>query len=361
MFHRCLGAAGGRLLGAGLAIHMRCCFCFFVSILGKYTHLPVKPTTQGHKRMPYLKLPPPTIAILLATYNGGAFVGDQIVSILSQAAVDVHIYVRDDGSSDDTMIVVAELQKAASDQITILRDGLGPTGSAAANFFALLESADLARFDYVAFADQDDIWLPGKMQRAVECLSRQGGGGYSSNLLAWDPANDHYWMMEKHGASKTFDYLFQGASAGCTYVLDTPTALLARRHLAKVDGPYCAGVSHDWTIYAICRSAGVPWVRDSQSFIHYRQHSGNVYGARPGFAGIAARFGMIRSSWYRDHILWLKYVIKNNADERMLLARIQRGSIRDRLYLAARANSFRRGRGDVWKLRLAITFGLLGK
>jgi rhamnosyltransferase len=303
----------------------------------------------------------PSVAILLATYNGGPFVGDQIASILSQTAIDVHIYVRDDGSSDDTMTVVTEQKNAASDQITILRDGLGPTGSAAANFFALLEGADLARFDYVAFADQDDIWLPGKMQRAVECLSRQGSGGYSSNLLAWDPANDRYWMMEKHGAPKMFDYLFQGASAGCTYVLDTQTALLARRRLAMVGHQYCAGVSHDWTIYAICRSAGVPWFRDSQSFIHYRQHSGNVYGARPGFAGIAARLGMISSGWYRDHILWLEHVIENHADERMLLARIQSGSIRDRLYLAARANSFRRGRGDVWKLRLAIALGLLGK
>lgn len=301
-----------------------------------------------------------SVAILLATYNGGAFVGDQIASILSQTAVEVHIYVRDDGSSDDTIAVIAKLESAFPSQITILRDELGPTGSAAANFFALLQGADLAPFGYVAFADQDDIWLPRKMQRAVECLSRQGGG-YSSNLLAWDPANDRYWMIEKQGAPKKFDYLFQGASAGCTYVLDTPTALLVRRRLATVALRYCVGVSHDWTIYAICRSAGVPWFRDNQSAIHYRQHSGNVYGARPGFAGIAARFGMISNGWYRDHILWLEHVIENHAGESKVLAKIKRGGIRDRLYLAARANNFRRGPGDVWKLRLAFALGLLGK
>ncbi len=302
----------------------------------------------------------PSVAILLATYNGGAFVGDQIASILAQKAVDVHIYVRDDGSTDDTMAVVAELQKAALGRVTVLRDGYGSTGYAATNFFALLGGLDLSPFDYVAFADQDDIWLPGKLQRAVECLLGQGGGGYSSNLLAWEPANNHYWMMEKQGTPKKFDYLFQGASAGCTYVLDTQTALLARRHLTTADGRYCAGVSHDWVIYAICRSAGVPWFRDSQSFIHYRQHSANVYGARSGFAGIIARLQMISNGWYRDHILWLEHVITNTADERKLLARLKRGRINDCFYLATQARDFRRDTGDVWKLRIALILGLLG-
>lgn len=302
----------------------------------------------------------PSVAVLLATYNGGTFVRDQIASILSQTAVEVHIYVRDDGSTDDTMNVVGALQKATPRQITILRDQLGATGSAAANFFALLGGVDLASFDYIAFADQDDIWLPAKLNRAVSCLSRQGGGGYSSNLLAWDADRGQYWIMHKHGASKRFDYLFQGASAGCTYVLDAPAALLVRRRLGQLTRQYCAGVSHDWTIYAICRSAGLPWFRDTQSLIHYRQHSGNVYGARPGFAGIAARFGMINSGWYRDHVLWLEHVITNTADERKLLTRLKRGRINDCFYLATQARDLRRDRGDVWKLRIALILGLLG-
>lgn len=301
----------------------------------------------------------PRIAILLATYNGGAFVGDQIAAILSQAAVDVHIYVRDDGSSDDTMTVLAELQKASSDRITILRDGLGPTGSAAANFFGLLDGADFTAFDYVAFADQDDIWLPEKLQRAVTCLSGQGGGGYSSNLLAWNVEDDTYWMMQKSGTAKKFDYLFQGASAGCTYVLDVASALLVRQRMAPLEGQYCGGISHDWVIYAICRSAGVPWFRDTQSFIHYRQHSNNVYGARPGLAGIVARLKMISNGWYSEHILWLEHVIMRDPDESKLLARLKRGGIGDRLYLATHAHDFRRERGDVWKLRIAFILGLL--
>lgn len=302
----------------------------------------------------------PSVAILLATYNGGAFVADQVHSILSQTAVRVHIFVRDDGSTDDTIDVITRVKNEHPEHITILNDGLGPTGSAAANFFALMQIVDFGSFNYVAFADQDDVWLPEKLQRAVTCLSHQGGGGYSSNLLAWNVEDDTYWIMQKSGAAKKFDYLFQGASAGCTYVLDVASALIVRQRMAPLKRQYCAGISHDWVIYAICRSAGVPWFRDTQSLIHYRQHSGNVYGARPGFAGMAARLGMISSGWYRDHVLWLEHVITNTADERKLLARLKRGRINDCFYLATQARDFRRDRVDVWKLRIALILGLLG-
>jgi rhamnosyltransferase len=223
-----------------------------------------------------------------------------------------------------------------------------------------MQIVDFGSFNYVAFADQDDIWLPEKLQRAVSCLSGQGGGGYSSNLLAWNVEDDTYWIMQKSGTAKKFDYLFQGASAGCTYVIDVASASMVRQRMAPLKRKYCAGISHDWVIYAICRSAGVPWFHDTQSLIHYRQHSGNVYGARPGFAGIAARFGMISSGWYRDHVLWLEHVITNTADERKLLARLKRGRINDCFYLATQARDFRRDRGDVWKLRIALILGLLG-
>lgn len=301
----------------------------------------------------------PKVVILLATYNGEAFVAEQISSILSQTGVDVHIYVRDDGSSDGTLALVSTLQTASPDHITVVRDELGATGSAAANFFALLENTHFKTFDYVAFADQDDIWLPAKLRRAVECISGQGGGGYSSDLLAWDTEKNAYWTMQKRGSPKKFDYLFQGASAGCTYVLDVPSALLVQRRIAPLARQYCAGVSHDWAIYAICRSAGVPWFCDTKALIHYRQHSENVYGARPGLAGILARMGMVRNGWYLSHILWLENLIENCAEERRLLARLKHMGIGDRLYLAARAGEFRRQSRDVWKLRLAFTLGLL--
>ena len=302
----------------------------------------------------------PSVAVLLASYNGAAHIADQIASILSQTAVQVRIFVRDDGSIDNTRLIITDLAAAYPDHLFLLNDELGPTGSPASNFFAMIEAVDLTSFDYVAFADQDDVWLPGKLQRAVGCISDRGGG-YSSNLTAWECSNDVYWTMSKHGKLKKFDYLFQGASAGCTYVLDRSAAILVRTRLAPLSRQYCAGVSHDWTIYAICRSANMPWFCDTQSYIHYRQHSTNVYGARPGLAGMIARLGMISNGWYRDHILWLENVLTNHPEERNLFARLRRGGISDRLYLAARATDFRRDRGDVWKLRIALLLGILRK
>jgi rhamnosyltransferase len=269
--------------------------------------------------------------------------------------------VRDDDSSDDTLNVITHLQKAYPAQITIVSDGLEPAGSAAANFFALLHSLDLSPFDYVAFADQDDIWLPDKLSRAVECISAQGGGGYSSNLLAWNEQDDTTWIMDKQGKQKKLDYLFQGASAGCTYVLDKSCAALVKERLERLNKPFCLGISHDWVIYAICRSAGFRWFHDDRSLIHYRQHAANVYGARPGIAGIFARLGMVKSGWYRNHILWLESVINNSAEERDVMAALKVGSISDQARLAFGAGEFRRQKLDVWKLRVAIALGLLRK
>lgn len=301
-----------------------------------------------------------SFAVLLASYNGAAYIVEQIESILAQAAVRVHIFVRDDGSSDDTIDAIMMMQAAHPEQISVLSDSLGPTGSAAANFFAMLGVIDLSPFDYIGFADQDDVWLPDKLKRAEDCLSGQEGGGYSSNLLAWDDDTDTYWPIIKHGKPKKFDYLFQGASAGCTYVLDTPSALLVQQRMAQFGRQSWGGVSHDWAIYAICRSAGMRWFHDTHWFIHYRQHSNNVYGARPGLAGIVARFRMISNGWYRDHILWLEHVITNRPDERRLFTKLKRGGLADRIYLAAHARDFRRDSADVWKLRIALILGFLG-
>lgn len=304
---------------------------------------------------------PTRTAVLIATFNGCAFIGRQIESILSQKNVSVHIFARDDGSTDGTQDALKSVAARCPERFTLIVDQYGPTGSAAENFFALLREVDLSPFDYVAFADQDDIWLPDKLNRAVECISAQGGGGYSSNLLAWNDQDDTTWIIDKQGKPKRLDYLFQGASAGCTYVLDRACAALVKERLERLEEPFCNGISHDWVIYAICRSAGFRWFHDDRSLIHYRQHRANVYGARPGISGVFARLGMVKSGWYRNHILWLENVMSNRPEECEVFSAIKSGRISDQMRLAFRADEFRRQRNDVWRLRLAIAVGLLSE
>lgn len=295
----------------------------------------------------------PRVAVLLATYNGAQYCAAQIVSILWQRDVIVHIFVRDDGSSDSTSEIVESLAEKFPDQITLIDNGGVSTGSANGNFFALLAALDASSYDFVAFADQDDVWTPDKLIRAVYRLRAENAHGYSSDLIAYDDRTNSAWVLRKSGRAADLDYLFQGGSAGCTYVLTSHATEIVANVMMNAPA-FCPDPSHDWIVYAICRSRGLAWVRDQGSEILYRQHGGNQYGASKGLNELKAKLRLVRSQWYRDHILWLGHVIVGTDEERQILDAVARGSFADRWRLIRQATRFRRRRGETMKLRAAI-------
>lgn len=296
----------------------------------------------------------PRVAVLLATYNGEAYVDAQIGSIVWQQHVDTVILARDDGSRDRTVDRLRSWRER-SEQIRIVEDDLPPGGTAAVNFFRLIAALDPADpFTHVAFADQDDVWFPDKLAKAVRRLGEVGADGYSSNLLAYDAVTFAGWVMRKDGAQRAHDYLFQGASAGCTYVLTRAAALLVRDRMAATDPARWHLLSHDWTAYAIVRSHGLRWVLDGEAHMMYRQHSGNQYGARGGWRGLVSRLTMSRDGWYRNHILWLRQVVSGSAGELRLLDAVERLNQRDRIWLARRASDLRRSPREARLLQLAL-------
>ncbi|WP_267350632.1 glycosyltransferase [Sphingomonas sp. GM_Shp_2] len=303
-----------------------------------------------------------SVAVLLATYNGAAHCETQLISLLWQRGVDVHIYVRDDGSRDATPAILRDWAERHPGRFTIIDNEGVSTGSANGNFFALLAAIDTARHDYVAFADQDDVWTPDKLARAVKRLVEEGAEGYSSDLIAYsaaaEPTAAHAWILHKAGRPADLDYLFQGASAGCTYVLTRHAAAMAQAVMATAPA-FCADPSHDWILYAICRSRGLKWVRDPAAEILYRQHDGNQYGAKRGPAELAAKLRVMRSSWYRDHILWLRHVLINSDSERAVLDAVARGALSDRWRLIREAGRFRRTPAYVAQLRAAIVLRMI--
>ncbi len=299
------------------------------------------------------------VAILLATYNGASHLEAQLRSLFWQQGVEIHVFARDDGSRDATPAVLADWHAAHPDRLTVVTDASGPCGSATGNFFRLLGHKDFEGFDHVALADQDDVWFPDKLERAIAMLRSSGAAGYSSDLLAYDEERNLGWILAKAGRPAEFDYLFQGASAGCTYVLTVAAARLVDAKLRDSSAMLPRGASHDWIIYAICRSHGSQWFRDPGARIMYRQHATNVYGALPGLKGLVAKRRMVRDKWYRDHILWLRHVIANNAGEARILNALERGGISGRALLFREAGKFRRTPRDVTLLRLALASGAL--
>lgn len=292
----------------------------------------------------------PKVAVLLASYNGERFLADQLATIRHQAGVEVRVLVRDDGSRDATPAFLRDRPGVEPVEVSG-----PPTGSAARNFLRMLAAVDFGNADYVALSDQDDLWLSDKLRRAVECLRESGAGGYSCNLSAFDSNGRRApWLLLKHGPQKPFDHLFQGASAGCTYVLTRTCADAVKRWLATVTFPEDIGVSHDWLLYAFVRDRRMGWHCDDVALILYRQHTANVYGSRRGLADILERVRLLRDRWYRRHILWVASQLELTATERALTERVRRLSFVDRLWLIAHAGRLRRRPRDVLMLRFAL-------
>ena len=297
------------------------------------------------------------VAILMATYNGSDWIGAQISSIRSQLQCNYHLYIRDDGSTDQTMNIVNE--EISTDSNLFSMDSFGiSTGGASSNFFLMLSNIDEKKYKYIAFSDQDDIWFPEKLGIAVDLIVANDAHAYSSNLIAFDNNLRKSWFMDKQTKICEFDYIFQGASAGCTYVLTSHAVSRIKSAMKDIISAFPPEFSHDWTVYAICRSYGLKWIHDSRSFIAYRQHESNVFGAKPGFLGFYSKLKLVKNGWYRRHILFLAQFLSGNEKEKRLMRSIEYLSIRDRLFLVRNVFSFRRKHIDSIKLALLLGFGL---
>lgn len=296
----------------------------------------------------------PKVAVLLATHNGMPYLEEQVASIFAQLNVEITLFVSDDMSTDGTLEFLGGVKDK---QIVMLPRKR--VGSGANNFFRLICDAEIDQFLYVALSDQDDVWAPRKLDRAISQIEKYHCGGYSSDLIAFDENNHNVWYMPKSSEPKEFDYLFQGASAGCTYVLTREAALIVRNKIHPTLNSLPLNNSHDWLIYAICRSHGLGWHLDRQAHIYYRQHSRNSYGALPGYRGFIARFLLSRNGWYRQHIVWLGSFLIKSKGEMIILVAVDRLGFMDRFFLAFRVNEFRRRNIDRFLLFFAILTGFL--
>ena len=158
----------------------------------------------------------PSIAVCLTSYNGVPWLYEQIDSIHNQSGVALTVFISVDVSSDGTEKWIDQAAGRDS-RIKVLPHGRH-FGGAAQNFFRLLHDVNLSEFDYVSFSDQDDIWLPNKLLRAHQMLSKTNADAYSSNVLAFWP-NGREILIEKSQPQVKWDFLFEAAGPGCTYVM----------------------------------------------------------------------------------------------------------------------------------------------
>ncbi len=223
------------------------------------------------------------IVVLLAAYNGEAYIGEQLDSILGQTVPDLRILVSDDGSTDRTRAILEDYRKRWPERIRLLhRPRTGAEGAMpgpAKNFFWLISQAGDA--DRVMLSDQDDVWD----RRKTEILLRRFGG-----LKAGTPAVAFSDMEVVDARLRRIAPSFFAYSrcdpdrtSFAEILVENPAtggSMMLNREMVRLLDPFprvC--FMHDWWI-ALCAACFGRLLCVKQPLYQYRQHGGNVLGAQ---------------------------------------------------------------------------------
>ena len=231
--------------------------------------------------------------ILLSTYNGARFLREQLDSFRTQTCGSWSVLWRDDGSTDATVaMMTAFAAEVGPDRCRRLASPAGNVGPRE-SFLALLRAAvpSLGPQDAVAFADQDDVWLPDKLARGLAAL---GGEPPDRPALvctrqvlvdaALAPIGESPQWPGKPGFPAA---LTQNVATGCTILLNRAAATLVAASRAPET------TLHDWWSYLVVAAYGGHIVADPVPQVLYRQHGANAVGAPE------SRFGRARGALRR--------------------------------------------------------------
>lgn len=295
------------------------------------------------------------VAVLMATHNGINWLAEQIPSILGQQDVEVKLIVSDDASSDGTLEWLKNLAQQ-DDRVTLLSYGAS-YGSAGRNFYRLILEADISDCDYVALADQDDVWLKNKLRNQIRLAVQHNADGVSSNVVAFWPDGSR-GLINKAEPMRKFDFLFESAGPGCTFLLSPWLVSRVREVLLNANGVARQVALHDWLIYAVCRASGRGWYISPVPTIRYRQHAHNVIGVNYGFKAYWLRCKWILHGWYRIEVTKICKVCKSLSGDTYVQAMcgdVIRSRLFTRYKLLAFVSQARRSITD----RLVLTAAIL--
>lgn len=241
----------------------------------------------------------PSVAVIMASYNGEQWLQQQVESILNQRDVNLTLYISDDVSTDETRTLIDEFIKR--DSRVMLLPAKGKFGSASRNFYRLIMDVDISKYQYIAFADQDDIWFEDKLSKSISAAIAAGAEGVSSNVLAfWENGKES--LIHKAQPQRKLDFLFESAGPGCTFVMSRWLLKQVRVVLTKAQGKIDLPSAHDWLVYTTCRALGKRWIILNEPTIKYRQHDDNELGAHVGYKASLRRLKKVRNGWYRAEV-----------------------------------------------------------
>lgn len=230
-----------------------------------------------------IKLDDNTVAICMATYNGDKFIDEQIQSILNQTVRNWILFIRDDNSKDYTVQRIRRFIEQYPMKIVLIDDPTLVGGSSKKNFSSIVQwIKNNYDFNYFMFADQDDYWLPDKIEKTLSTMKHVEEKTTGPVLIHTDLKVVDSKLNEL--GSSFFRYrsldpnvkdlnhlLIQNNTTGCTMMWNKALNDIVSLSDDKV-------AMHDWWLaIAACCFGTIEYVKDAT--ILYRQHETNVVGA----------------------------------------------------------------------------------
>lgn len=255
---------------------------------------------QKNRASTLIPSPEPMVAILMCTLNAQPFLEEQLKSIYNQTHQNWHLYISDDGSTDETIAIIERYAKAdLENKITLTK---GPQQGFSCNFLSLTKNENIVA-DYYAFCDQDDIWYTDKIARALKILET-----YPANTLALYCSRTCLITQDGEflGYSKLFkrppsfeNAVVQNIAAGNTIVFNNATRVMLLKCPCE-DIP-----AHDWWLYIMVTGCDGIVHYDPIPSLDYRQHPNNTLGRNTSWKGAKKRATQLLSGslaiWIKKH------------------------------------------------------------
>ncbi|WP_181893351.1 glycosyltransferase family 2 protein [Falsiruegeria mediterranea] len=293
------------------------------------------------------------VCILLGLYQGARFLQEQLDSFAAQSWPHWSLIVSDDGSRDQGPEIVADFAAAHPDRQITCRSG--PQQGFVRNFQSLLQAVP-PDVPYAALSDQDDVWFPDKIERALTqlaALPAEVPALYCARTLICDEDLTPMGPSPHFPRTPGFrNALVQSIGGGNTMVLNRAALDLVATCIHEEAIP----VAHDWWLYQVVSGCGGTIVRDPDPVLSYRQHAHNQIGAnlsaRAQMARLVALLGGQFRSWSATNLAALAGLEPQMTPDahRVLqhFAQARRGGIVRRLSSLRQSGVYRQGRlGDI--------------
>lgn len=281
--------------------------------------------------------------VLISTYNGEQYIDQQIKSVIEQTHNHVDILIRDDGSTDQTSVKLSQWTKQ-TDRITLIKsNNVGVVSS----FMHLIQEAS-DDYDYYCFCDQDDVWLPNKVNNAVTMLAEYQIPAMvctATQMVDTELNMLNIWPYEPSKPISFNNAVIENIAVGATITFNKGAMKLLKDK--NIDPSKL--IMHDWWVYLVVSAFGVV-LFDPNPSIFYRQHTSNLVGGNRSLVHkwikrlkilyVSSRFKSLKEQaleFYKHY----KYQLSNDHREQLELFVSDRNSLQLRVNFVKKSKLYR--------------------